>query len=78
MKWVAQRNGCCPRKAFSEESLPTPRTDARLERRCSSVKVIHVLDRCDGMERIPEHIRSDNGPELLAGDMPRWQVTTIR
>ena len=29
------------------------------------------------MERITEHSRSDNGPELLAGDMPSWQVTTM-
>jgi transposase InsO family protein len=44
----------------------------RPERRWSSAKVIEVLADVMVMKGIPEHIRSDNGPEFIAEDLRKW------
>ena len=44
----------------------------RAERRWSSAKVIEVLADVMVMKGIPEHIRSDNGPEFIAEDLRKW------
>ena len=44
----------------------------RPERRWSSAKVIEVLADVMVMKGIPEHIRSDNGPEFIAEDLRTW------
>jgi transposase InsO family protein len=48
----------------------------RPERRWSSAKVIEVLADVMVMKGVPEHIRSDNGPEFVARDLRRWLANT--
>jgi putative transposase len=44
----------------------------RLERRWSSAKVIEALADVMVMKGVPEHLRSDNGPEFVAHDLRKW------
>ena len=48
----------------------------RSERRWSSAKVIEALADVMVMKGVPEHIRSDNGPEFVARDLRQWLATT--
>jgi transposase InsO family protein len=48
----------------------------RPERRWSSAKVIEVLADAMVMKGIPEHLRSDNGPEFVAKDLRQWLTDT--
>ncbi len=48
----------------------------RPERRWSSAKVIEVLADVMVMKGVPEHIRSDNGPEFVARDLRNWLADT--
>jgi putative transposase len=48
----------------------------RAERRWSSVKVIEALADVMVRKGIPEHIRSDNGPEFVAVDLRKWLAAT--
>src|SRR5258708_16912538 len=48
----------------------------RPERRWSSAKVIEALADVMLLKGVPEHIRSDNGPELVAPDLPTCLATT--
>ena len=44
----------------------------RLERRWSSAKVIEDLADVMVLKGVPEHLRSDNGPEFVANDLCKW------
>jgi len=44
----------------------------RTERRWSSAKVIAALADVMVIKGVPEHIRSDNGPEFVAHDLRTW------
>ena len=44
----------------------------RPERRWSSAKVIESLADVMVMKGVPEHIRSDNGPEFIAEELRKW------
>jgi putative transposase len=44
----------------------------RVERRGSSAKVIAALADVMVMKAVPEHLRSDNGPEFVAQDLRKW------
>jgi putative transposase len=46
------------------------------ERRWSSSKVISALADVMVMKGIPEHLRSDNGPEFMARDLRQWLART--
>ncbi len=48
----------------------------RAERRWSSAKVIEALADVMVMKGVPEHLRSDNGPEFVARDLRRWLADT--
>ena len=48
----------------------------RPERRWSSAKVIEALADVMVMKGVPEHIRSDNGPEFVARDLRAWLAET--
>src|SRR5882757_4255361 len=48
----------------------------RPERRWSSAKVIEALADVMVMKGVPEHIRSDNGPEFVAQDLRKWLADT--
>ena len=48
----------------------------RAERRWSSAKVIGALADVMVMRGIPEHLRSDNGPEFVAKDLRQWLANT--
>jgi len=48
----------------------------RAERRWSSAKVIGALADVMVMKGIPEHLRSDNGPEFVAKDLRQWLAET--
>ena len=48
----------------------------RAERRWSSAKVIDALADVMVMKGVPEHLRSDNGPEFVAKDLRRWLADT--
>ena len=48
----------------------------RLERRRSSTKVIEALADVMVLKGVPEHIRSDNGPEFVARDLRKWLAGT--
>jgi putative transposase len=48
----------------------------RAERRWSSAKVIEALADVMLMKGVPEHIRSDNGPEFVARDLRQWLAAT--
>jgi putative transposase len=48
----------------------------RPERRWSSAKVIEALADVMVMKGVPEHIRSDNGPEFVAKDLRKWLADT--
>jgi putative transposase len=48
----------------------------RPERRWSSAKVIEALADVMVMKGVPEHIRSDNGPEFVARDLRQWLAAT--
>ena len=48
----------------------------RCERSWSSSRVIAVLADVMVMKGVPEHLRSDNGPEFVARDLRKWQATT--
>ncbi len=41
-------------------------------RRIGSVQVIEQLANTMIIHGIPEHIRSDNGPEFIAKELPKW------
>jgi putative transposase len=49
---------------------------SRPERRWSSAKVIETLADVMVAKGIPEHIRSDNGPEFVAKDLRKWLAET--
>jgi putative transposase len=48
----------------------------RVERRWSSAKVIEALADVMVMKGVPEHLRSDNGPEFVAHDLRKWLADT--
>jgi putative transposase len=48
----------------------------RAERRWSSAKVIGALADVMVEKGVPEHIRSDNGPEFVAKDLRQWLADT--
>jgi putative transposase len=48
----------------------------RCERSWSSAKVIGALADLMVMKGIPEHIRSENGPEFVAKDLRKWLAAT--
>jgi putative transposase len=48
----------------------------RCERRWSSAKVIEALADVMVMKGVPEHLRSDNGPEFVARDLRQWLANT--
>jgi putative transposase len=48
----------------------------RPERRWSSAKVIEALADVMVMKGVPEHLRSDNGPEFVARDLRKWLAGT--
>ena len=48
----------------------------RCERRWSSAKVIEALANVMVLKGVPEHIRSDNGPEFVARDLRKWLADT--
>jgi putative transposase len=48
----------------------------RSERRWSSAKVIEALADVMVMKAVPEHLRSDNGPEFVARDLRKWLAGT--
>jgi hypothetical protein len=48
----------------------------RPERRWSSAKVIEVLADAMVKKGVPEHLRSDNGPEFVAKDLRKWLTDT--
>jgi transposase InsO family protein len=48
----------------------------RAERRWSSAKVIEALADVMVMKGVPEHLRSDNGPEFVARDLRKWLAAT--
>ena len=48
----------------------------RSERRWSSAKVIEALADVMVTKGVPEHLRSDNGPEFVARDLRKWLAGT--
>ncbi len=48
----------------------------RAERRWSSAKVIEALADAMVMKGVPEHLRSDNGPEFVARNLRKWLADT--
>ena len=48
----------------------------RPERRWSSARVIEALADVMVLKGVPEHIRSDNGPEFVARDLRKWLANT--
>ena len=48
----------------------------RAERRWSSAKVIEALADVMVIKGVPEHLRSDNGPEFVARDLRKWLADT--
>ena len=48
----------------------------RCERSWSSARVIGALADGMAMKGIPEHLRSDNGPEFVAKDLRKWLAAT--
>jgi putative transposase len=48
----------------------------RAERRWSSAKVISALADVMVWKGVPEHLRSDNGPEFVAKDLRKWLANT--
>ena len=48
----------------------------RCERRWSSAKVIEALADVMVRKGVPEHLRSDNGPEFVAHDLRQWLANT--
>jgi putative transposase len=48
----------------------------RAERRWSSTRVISALADVMVMKGVPEHLRSDNGPEFVAKDLRKWLAKT--
>jgi putative transposase len=46
------------------------------ERRWSSAGVIVALAEVMVLKRVPEHLRSDNGPEFVAKDLRKWLAKT--
>jgi putative transposase len=48
----------------------------RVERRWSSAKVIEALADVMVIKGVPEHLRSDNGPEFVAHDLRQWLAKT--
>jgi putative transposase len=48
----------------------------RAERRWSTARVISVLADVMVLKGVPEHLRSDNGPEFVAKDLRKWLAKT--
>jgi putative transposase len=48
----------------------------RCERSWSSARVIAALADVMVMKGVPEHLRSDNGPEFVARDLRKWLTAT--
>jgi len=48
----------------------------RSERRWSSAKVIEALADVMVMKGVPDHLRSDNGPEFVAKELRKWLANT--
>jgi transposase InsO family protein len=48
----------------------------RAERRGSSARVIGALADVMVVKGVPEHLRSDNGPEFVARDLGKWLAKT--
>ena len=48
----------------------------RGERRWSSARVIGALADVMVMKGVPQHLRSDNGPEFVARDLRKWLAGT--
>lgn len=48
----------------------------RAERRWSSARVIGSLADVMVWKGVPEHLRSDNGPEFIAKDLRKWLADT--
>ena len=61
LKWVWRTARPCPRRA---------------RRQRSSARVIEALADVMVAKGVPEHIRSDNGPECVAKDLRKWLADT--
>jgi transposase InsO family protein len=48
----------------------------RCERRWSSARMIEALADVVVIKGVPEHLRSDNGPEFVARDLGQWLANT--
>ena len=48
----------------------------RCERRWTSARVIEALADVMVLKGVPEHLRSDNGPEFVAKDLRKWLAAT--
>jgi transposase InsO family protein len=48
----------------------------RAVRRWNSAKVVSALADVMVRKGVPEHIRSDNGPEFVAKDLRKWRANT--
>src|SRR6201999_163046 len=48
----------------------------RAERRWNSARVIEALADVMVLKGVPEHLRSDNGPEFVAKDLRKWLADT--
>ena len=48
----------------------------RAERRWNSARVIEALADVMVLKGVPEHLRSDNGPEFVASDLRKWLADT--
>ena len=48
----------------------------RAERRWSTARVISALADVMVLKGVPEHLRSDNGPEFVAKDLRKWLAKT--
>jgi putative transposase len=48
----------------------------RAERRWTTSRVISALADVMVMKGVPEHLRSDNGPEFVAKDLRKWLART--
>ena len=57
----------CVLDEFARESLAI-----EVQRSFTALQVLHVLGYLFAVRGVPEHIRSDNGPEYVAQSVRRW------
>jgi hypothetical protein len=50
----------------------------RCERSWSSARVIAALADVMDTKGVPEHLRSDNGPEFVARDLRKWRERYVK